>query len=77
MRVETLEQPDARVYMPTAADSSSRRPVVVFFHGGGFIGGDLNWVDNTGRRLAADNDAIVVSATYRLAPEHTYPAAAR
>lgn len=75
VQVQTVEQPDARVYAPATADASSRRPVVVFFHGGGFIGGDLNLVDNTCRRLAADNDAIVVSATYRLAPEHAYPAA--
>jgi acetyl esterase len=50
-------------------------PVVVYFHGGGFVIGDLDTYDRGCRALAVGTDAIVVSVDYRLAPEHPYPAA--
>lgn len=49
-------------------------PVLVFFHGGGFVVGDVDTHDGTCRTLAVAADCIVVSADYRLAPEHPYPA---
>jgi acetyl esterase len=49
--------------------------VLVFFHGGGFALYHLDAHDNACRRLAAMNNCIVVSVDYRLAPEHTFPAA--
>lgn len=61
-----------RVYTP--AGEVSRRPVVVYFHGGGFVFGDLrggDWICGT---VARDLDAIVVSVGYRLAPGHPFPA---
>lgn len=62
----------ARVYWPsTAADL----PLVVYYHGGGFTIGDLVTHDNICRRLARDAGAVVVSVDYRLAPEHSFPAA--
>ncbi|OCB27591.1 lipase, partial [Mycobacterium malmoense] len=54
---------------------STAPPVVLYFHGGGFVVGDLDSYDGTARQHAAGADAIVVSVDYRLAPEHPYPAA--
>lgn len=63
-----------RVYTP-AESSETSRPVVVYFHGGGFVFGDLrggDWICGT---VCRDLDAIVVSVEYRLAPKHPFPAA--
>lgn len=63
-----------RIYRP--ADSGPEPlPVVLFFHGGGWVVGDLDTYDNAGRQHAAGAGAVVVSVDYRLAPEHPYPAA--
>ncbi len=51
------------------------RPVLVWFHGGGFVVGDLFSADATCRALANRSGAVVVSVDYRLAPEHPPPAA--
>lgn len=63
-----------RIYWPSA-DPGPNTPVVLFFHGGGFVVGDLDTHDGTAREHAVGADAIVVSVDYRLAPEHPYPAA--
>jgi acetyl esterase/lipase len=63
-----------RIYWPPTAPGHSA-PVVVYFHGGGFVIGDLDTHDGTARQHAVGADAIVVSVDYRLAPEHPYPAA--
>ena len=62
-----------RVYRPSAA---SPLPALVFFHGGGFVLGGLDSSDRTCRALANASGCVVISVDYRLAPEHTFPAAA-
>ncbi|OBK43927.1 alpha/beta hydrolase [Mycobacterium sp. 1081908.1] len=63
-----------RIYWPSA-EPARDAPVVLFFHGGGWVVGDLDTYDGTARQHAVGADAIVVSVDYRLAPEHRYPAA--
>jgi acetyl esterase len=62
-----------RVYRPKDAPSPS--PTVVFFHGGGFVIGDIDTHEGMCRRLCHDTRSVVVSVDYRLAPEHVFPAA--
>ncbi|WP_219471449.1 alpha/beta hydrolase [Nonomuraea rhizosphaerae] len=62
-----------RVYRPEGEPAD--RPVVVYFHGGGFTICTLDTHDNICRMLCAGAGAVVVSVDYRLAPEHPYPAA--
>jgi acetyl esterase len=59
-----------RVYQPA---SNAPLPALVYFHGGGWVIGDLELHDDTCRMLANDAGCIVVSAQYRLAPEHPFP----
>ena len=61
-----------RIYIP---EGQGPLPIVVYFHGGGFVAGGLPVVDEPARALANDVGAIVVAAGYRLAPEHKFPAA--
>lgn len=51
------------------------RPLLLWLHGGGWVGGSLDDIDATCRALAAAAPVVVVSLDYRLAPEHPYPAA--
>jgi len=61
-----------RIYTP---EGSGPFPVIAYFHGGGFVVGDLDTQDMIARGLAAGAESIVVSVDYRLAPEHKFPAA--
>ena len=62
-----------RVYTP---EGRVPLPILVYFHGGGFVIGSLDSHDPICRVLAARIPAIVVAVDYRLAPEHPFPAAA-
>lgn len=62
-----------RVYAPA---SRVPQPILVYFHGGGFVIGSLTSHDPICRLLASRIPAIVVAVDYRLAPEHPFPAAA-
>jgi acetyl esterase/lipase len=62
-----------RVYRSLAARAEP--PAIVYFHGGGFVVGDLESHDATCRLLARETGALVMSVDYRLAPEHPFPAA--
>lgn len=54
----------------------SPRGAIVFYHGGGWVLGDIDQYDTLGRQLAARTGAAVILVDYRKAPEHRYPAAA-
>lgn len=64
----------ARLYVPLAAGIVPA-PAIIFFHGGGFVLGDLDTHDVICRRLAASSRCRVLSVDYRLAPEHKFPTA--
>ncbi|NKQ54685.1 alpha/beta hydrolase [Amycolatopsis sp. K13G38] len=61
-----------RIYVPPGPGPF---PVVFYVHGGGFVAGGLDVVDEPVRALALDAGAVVVSVTYRRAPESRFPAA--
>jgi acetyl esterase/lipase len=61
-----------RVYRPQGGGS---RPVVVYFHGGGWVVGSIESHDPVCRAIAARTPCVVVSVDYRLAPENPFPAA--
>lgn len=63
-----------RIYTPVAAGSDPL-PALVYFHGGGWVIGDLDTHDTLCRGLTAESGCRVVSVGYRLAPEHPFPAA--
>ena len=76
--VRDLEMPgpqgalSLRLYTPPGVGP---HPVVMFFHGSGFVMLDLDTHDDICRRLCAGGLCVVVSVDYRLAPEHPFPAA--
>ena len=62
----------ARIYTP---DGAGPFPVIVYFHGGGWVIADKQVYDGGARGLSKQANAVVVSVDYRLAPEHKFPAA--
>ncbi|MFV8817787.1 alpha/beta hydrolase [Haliea sp. E17] len=64
-----------RIYWPQTTASDAAPPVIVYFHGGGFVVGSVEIFDPLTRELADVAQSIVVSVDYRLAPRHPFPAA--
>jgi acetyl esterase len=74
-QIEDLKIEDrlpVRIYRPT---SNTNLPVVVYFHGGGWVLGNIETHDTICRRLAEISVSVIVSVDYRLAPEYPFPAA--
>lgn len=65
----------ARHYRPPAEHDEGPAPLLVFYHGGGFVFGDLDTHDSLCRLVCRDAGVHVLSVDYRLAPEHPAPAA--
>jgi acetyl esterase len=64
-----------RLYRPIGALSGTALPVLVFYHGGGWVIGDLESHDTLCRQLCNASGICVIAVAYRLAPEHRFPAA--
>ncbi|MFM2067044.1 MAG: hypothetical protein RLZZ584_1953 [Pseudomonadota bacterium] len=64
-----------RLYRPLGSAAAELLPVLVYFHGGGWVIGDLDTHDTLCRELANASGCAVVAVDYRLAPEHRFPAA--
>ena len=64
-----------RLYRGIGTDPAAKLPCLVYYHGGGWVIGDLDSHDVLCRRIANDAECSVLSVHYRLAPEHKFPAA--
>jgi acetyl esterase len=62
-----------RIYTPRVAQAPY--PVILYFHGGTWVTGDINAYHISARALSEQTESIVVSVSYRQAPEHSFPAA--
>lgn len=67
--------PDILVRSYAAADRDDAGPALLFFHGGGFVTGNLDTEDARCRQIARRTGILVISVDYRLAPEHPFPSA--
>ena len=55
-------------------DSNKKDPVIIYFHGGGFVMGDLESHDLVCRHLCRESEATIIAVDYKLAPENKFPA---
>ena len=75
--VEEIEIPVGDLKLPTRLyrpNESASLPLLLFFHGGGFVAGNLDTHDNACRYLCKRTPCLVLAVDYRLAPEHKFPA---
>lgn len=81
VRVETRLIPgflgpiEARLYRPAETSGIGKRGVVLYFHGGGFVGGSMDDADIPARFIAVHANLVVLSLAYSLAPARPFPAA--
>ncbi|MFC3052906.1 alpha/beta hydrolase [Kordiimonas pumila] len=74
-----IEGPDhtslpIRIYVPDVDTGEEKLPVLVYYHGGGYLFGSIQALDGAVRLIATEAKVIAVSVDYRLAPENPYPA---
>ena len=65
----------ARLYVPAGASMQGRNPLVVYYHGGGWVIAGLDTYDASARAIAAESGAVVLSVAYRQGPEVRFPGA--
>ncbi|MER7243507.1 alpha/beta hydrolase [Kribbella sp. NPDC000426] len=70
----TIELPGRRLEARVYRYATQPRPIVLWLHGGGFVGGHLRDIEYATSGIAANGNVTVVSLNYRLAPENPYPA---
>jgi acetyl esterase len=63
----------SRLYVPPLPAPGAEAPLLVYYHGGGWVIGDLDMYDDLCRLIAAAAGCLVLSVDYRLAPEHPFP----
>jgi len=63
-----------RIYWPRAVNANKPAPMLVFYHGGGFVLGNIETHDSITQYLCEKAEVIVISVDYRLAPENPFPA---
>ncbi|PIC82993.1 alpha/beta hydrolase [Sporosarcina sp. P1] len=73
IEVDQAQEITLRIYTP---EGTGPFPVIVYYHGGGWVIGDLSFSDASCRMLANGTNSIVISAEYRLSPEFKFPAPA-
>ena len=72
----TVRGVNVRVYIPEAAEKTAKgQPAFIYFHGGGWVLGDVDVSDPAVRDIAAASEMVCISVDYRRAPEHPFPAA--
>jgi acetyl esterase len=75
VREDSIPGPAGSIPIRVYDATDTPRAIIVYFHGGGWVIGDLRTHDPFCRKLALDTQSRVIAVHYRLAPEHAFPAA--
>lgn len=73
IRTTCVERSGYRIWQYEVPTAQAGRPCLIFIHGGGFFGGDIQTVENQCRLLAQYMGGVVLSVDYPLSPEHKFP----